>query len=86
VARATFYRKTRAGQGPVEMKTTTDSRANKVRQRVLLSAYQQNPERFPRGVPKVPELPQEVWINRPAQGISSEELLTKFDKQVSHFY
>lgn len=56
------------------------------RQRVLLRAYEQNPERFPRGMPKVPEMAKEVWINRPESGGSSELLLTKFDDQVSHFY
>jgi putative transposase len=56
------------------------------RQQVLMRAYQEHPERFPQGMPKAPELPKEVWINRPEQAISSEELLTKFDEQVSHFY
>jgi putative transposase len=56
------------------------------RQRVLEEAYQRHPERFPRGVPRAPELPKEVWINRPGSDSSSGELLTKFDNQVSHFY
>lgn len=56
------------------------------RQQVLWRAYENHPERFPRGRPKVPELPKEVWINRPCEEGSSGELLTKFDDQVSHFY
>jgi putative transposase len=56
------------------------------RQQVLWRAYENHPERFPRGRPKAPELPKEVWINRPCEGESSEELHTKFDDQVSHFY
>jgi putative transposase len=32
---------------------------------VLQHAYAKHPERFPRGVPKPPVLPKEVWINKP---------------------
>jgi putative transposase len=35
------------------------------RQQVLLAAYAAHPERFVRGVPTPPELPGEVWINKP---------------------
>lgn len=35
------------------------------RQQVLHAAYEKNPERFVRGLPKPPELPHEVWINPP---------------------
>jgi transposase InsO family protein len=35
------------------------------RQRVLQTAYEAHPERFVRGMPAPPKLPQEVWINRP---------------------
>jgi putative transposase len=35
------------------------------RQQVLLAAYTAHPERFVRGVPTPPELPNEVWINKP---------------------
>lgn len=56
------------------------------RQKVLLKAYEEHPKRFPRGVPRVAALPEAVWINRPEPGSSSEELLTKFDGQVSQFY
>lgn len=36
------------------------------RQTVLLAAYAAHPERFVRGVPTPPELPDAVWINRPS--------------------
>jgi putative transposase len=35
------------------------------RQQVLLVAYAAHPERFVRGAPQLPELPKEVWINKP---------------------
>jgi putative transposase len=36
------------------------------RQQVLAAAYAAHPERFVRGVPKLPSLPTEVWINKPS--------------------
>jgi putative transposase len=56
------------------------------RQQVLLAAYQEHPERFPRGVPQAAELPEAVWINRPEPGSSSDALLTKCDEQLSQTY
>lgn len=35
------------------------------RRRVLQLAYQKNPDRFVKGVPQPPQLPQAVWINPP---------------------
>ena len=35
------------------------------RQQVLQAAYQAHPERFVRGQPIPPQLPGEVWINKP---------------------
>jgi len=35
------------------------------RQQVLRAAYAAHPERFVRGVPTPPKLPNEVWINKP---------------------
>ncbi len=35
------------------------------RQLILQHAYDQHPERFVRGIPSPPELPNEVWINQP---------------------
>ena len=37
------------------------------RQKVLLKAYQQHPERFVKGAPKPLELPTAVWINPPSK-------------------
>lgn len=56
------------------------------RQQVMLAAYLEHPERFPGGKPEPPKLPDAAWINRPQKGSSSEELLIKFDEQVSHSY
>jgi len=39
------------------------------RQQVLQAAYEAHPERFVRGVPTPPELPKEVWINRPQSDV-----------------
>jgi putative transposase len=35
------------------------------RQQVLQAAYRKNPERFVKGLPKPPQLPDAVWINPP---------------------
>ena len=35
------------------------------RGQVLLLAYQTHPERFVRGLPQVPQIPDAVWINKP---------------------
>jgi len=45
-----------------------EGRQNEVlnrRQEVLLKAFEENPNRFPGGKPKVGVLPAEVWINKP---------------------
>ena len=34
------------------------------RQRIMDAAFQQHPERFVKGPPRVPQLPTEVWINK----------------------
>jgi len=34
---------------------------------VLSQAYTDHPERFVRGVPTVPSLPEAVWINKPKE-------------------
>ena len=39
---------------------------NEHRQQVLQAAYEQHPERFVKGAPNPPQLPDEVWINPPA--------------------
>ena len=49
------------------------------REIVLRNAFEATPERFVRGVPKPPALPQEVWINKPrTKDGSTEELDIKF--------
>lgn len=45
------------------------------RQKVLLAAYEKHPERFVRKQPEPPLVPQEVWINPPAQPSGSQEEL-----------
>ena len=46
---------------------------------VLRTAFEAHPERFVRGVPKPPALPQAVWINKPrTQAGSTEALDSKF--------
>ena len=45
------------------------------RQEVLEVAYQKNPERFVKGLPRPPQLPEAVWINPPKQLVKAEEPL-----------
>ena len=40
-------------------------RVRRQREQVLSAAYAQHPERFVRGLPRVPEVPDAVWINAP---------------------
>jgi putative transposase len=40
---------------------------------VLLTAYTAHPERFPRGLPRPPRVPTEVWINKPTLESRNEE-------------
>ena len=42
------------------------------RQCVLDAAYEAHPERFVHGPPRVPSLPQAVWINPPEDKSKSE--------------
>ncbi len=49
------------------------------REAVLRKAFEATPERFVRGVPTPPVLPQAVWINKPrTKGDATEELDIKF--------
>ena len=51
----------------------------KEREAILRKAFEANPERFVRGLPKPPALPTEVWINKPkTMDGSSEGLDIKF--------
>jgi putative transposase len=44
------------------------------RNQVLQAAYAAHPERFTRGVPAVPVLPREVWINKPCEAFSAADI------------
>ena len=44
---------------------TTHEQRQRVRQRALDQFWKQHPERFVRGRPQAPSLPDQVWINRP---------------------
>lgn len=46
------------------------------RQNVLNQAYQQHPERFPKGLPQPPQLPKEVWINPPRDRLPEKEAIS----------
>ena len=49
------------------------------REAALRKAFEATPERFVRGVPKPPALPQAVWINKPrTKDDATEELDIKF--------
>lgn len=50
---------------PLQRHDGTDRRVYRDRQEVLKAFYERHPERFVRGVPLPPELPGEVWINKP---------------------
>lgn len=41
------------------------AKCNDRRQMVLAKAFEEHPERFVNGLPKVLELPEAVWINPP---------------------
>jgi putative transposase len=43
------------------------------RQQVLQAAYATHPERFVKGVPVMPELPTEVWMNKPQPEVTVPE-------------
>ena len=43
------------------------------RQMVLQRSYQQHPERFVRGQPQIPQLPEAVWINPPQRSVQEGE-------------
>ena len=45
------------------------------RQQVLEEAFAAHPERFVRGLPSAPTLPQAVWINKPKTEALEKEML-----------
>lgn len=52
---------------PAQRHSGADKIVYERRQGVRQAFYDQHPERFVRGLPKPPELPGEVWINKPDQ-------------------
>lgn len=52
---------------PAQRHDGTDRVVYGERKEVMATFYQQHPERFVRGLPSPPELPGEVWINKPDQ-------------------
>ena len=48
---------------------------------VLARAYQEHPERFPRGLPTPGQLPSEVWINRPV-AVSTGDTTNEVNEEV----
>ena len=53
------------------------------RQAVLNKAHEQHPERFVQKPPKVPELPEAVWINPPDKTTSTKTILTNCEAMLS---
>jgi putative transposase len=49
----------------------TDTAVYEKRQEVMAAFYEKYPERFVKGMPKPPELPGEVWINKPNQDLKA---------------
>jgi len=47
---------------------------------VLAQAYDEHPERFPRGLPKPSQLQREVWINKPRGEANSESKIEKHEE------
>ena len=52
-----------------------DHAVQRVEQRagVIAAAYCAHPERFPRGLPRPPQLPTEVWLNKPVRTEASAQ-------------
>lgn len=59
-------------------------RAIDMRGQILSQAWRRHPERFTRGVPSAPALPEAVWINPPRDAGQAEGMHTKFRKGLSH--
>jgi hypothetical protein len=50
---------------------------------VLSQAYAGHPERFVRGVPTVPSLPEAVWINKPKEDLRTASDVTESTTEVT---
>ena len=57
--------------------------ATRARQEVLLEACNAHPECFVRGAPTPPQLPEEVWINRPNGTATNTQFDTKLKSLLS---
>jgi len=53
---------------PAQRHSGEDKAVYEKRQVVMREFYQRHPERFVKGIPSPPELPAEVWINKPNEG------------------
>jgi putative transposase len=56
---------------PAQRHHGTDKVVYEKRQDVMAAFYEQHRERFVKGKPKPPELPGEVWINKPDQALKA---------------
>ncbi len=54
---------------PAQRHHGMDKVVHEKRQEVMAAFYERHPERFVKGMPKPPELPGEVWINKPDQAL-----------------
>ena len=54
---------------PAQRHRGTDTVVYEKRQEVMAAFYERCPERFVKGMPSPPELPGEVWINKPDQAV-----------------
>jgi len=58
---------------PFDVHTGQAEQRRQQRALVLRTAFEKHPERFVRGLPQPPQLPQQVWINKPKDGNSSNQ-------------
>lgn len=56
---------------PAQRHDGTDKTVYENRQDVMAAFYAKHPERFVKGIPVPPELPGEVWINKPDQDVKA---------------
>jgi len=55
---------------PEDMHTGRAHYLREERCKVLSAAYEKHPERFVRGVPQPPEIPEAAWINKPLEKVA----------------
>lgn len=61
---------------PFEVHFGLAQRRREQRAQALRSAFEKNPERFVRGIPKPPTLPTQVWINKPKETVIENPIHT----------